>query len=48
LLIKIGIVILGGYSSPSSLIELTEADLALEEEFEQYKGEFERDELLDL
>jgi len=37
-----------GCSSPSSLIELIEADLALEEELEQYEGEFEQDELLDL
>jgi hypothetical protein len=32
-------------SSASSLIQLLEADLALEEELEQYEGEFERDEL---
>ncbi len=37
-----------GSSSPSSLIQLIEADLALEEELEQYQGEFEPDELLDL
>jgi hypothetical protein len=37
-----------GCSSPSSLIELIEVDLALEEELEQYEGEFERDKLLDL
>jgi hypothetical protein len=37
-----------GYSSPSSLIELIEVNLALEEELEQYEGEFEQDELLDL
>jgi hypothetical protein len=30
-----------GCSSPSSLIELIEADLVLAEELEQYKGEFE-------
>jgi hypothetical protein len=29
-----------GCSSPSSLIELIEADLALEEELEQYEAEF--------
>jgi len=29
------------YSSPFSLIELIEVDLALEEELEQYEGEFE-------
>jgi hypothetical protein len=37
-----------GCSSPSSLIELIEADLALKEELKQYEGEFEQDELLDL
>ncbi len=37
-----------GCSSPSSLIELIEADVTLEEELEQYEGEFEQDELLDL
>jgi hypothetical protein len=37
-----------GCSSPFSLIELIEADVALEEELEQYEGEFEQDELLDL
>jgi hypothetical protein len=37
-----------GCSSLSSLIELIEVDLALEEELEQYAGEFQRDELLDL
>jgi hypothetical protein len=37
-----------GCSSPSSLIELIEANLACEEELEQYEGEFEQDELLDL
>jgi hypothetical protein len=37
-----------GFISPSSLIELIEANLALEEELEQYEGEFERDELLNL
>jgi hypothetical protein len=30
-----------GCSSPSSLIELIEADLALQEELEQYEDEFE-------
>jgi len=30
-----------GCSSPSSLIELIEADLVLAEELEQYEGEFE-------
>jgi hypothetical protein len=30
-----------GCSSPSSLIKLIEADLALEEELEQYEDEFE-------
>jgi hypothetical protein len=30
------------------LIELIEVDLALEEELEQYEGEFEWDELLEL
>jgi hypothetical protein len=37
-----------GCSSPSSLIELIEVDLALEGELEQYEGEFEQHELLDL
>jgi hypothetical protein len=37
-----------GCSSTYSLIELIEANLALEEELEQYEGEFEQDELLDL
>jgi hypothetical protein len=37
-----------GCSSPSSLIELIEANLALEEKLEQYESEFERNELLDL
>jgi hypothetical protein len=37
-----------GCNSSSTLIELIEADLALEKELEQYEGEFERDELLDL
>jgi len=37
-----------GCNSPFSLIELIEADVALEEELEQYEGEFDRDELLDL
>ncbi len=35
-------------SSPSSLIQLIEADFALEKELEQYEGEFELDELLNL
>jgi hypothetical protein len=30
-----------GYSSPYSLIELIEVNLALEEKLEQYEGEFE-------
>jgi hypothetical protein len=37
-----------GCSSPFSLIELTKANVTLQEELEQYKGEFEQDELLDL
>ncbi len=37
-----------GCGSPSSLIELIELDVALQEKIEQYKGEFEQDELLDL
>jgi len=37
-----------GCSSPFSLIELIEVDVALQEELDQYEGEFERDELLDL
>ncbi len=37
-----------GCSSPSSLIQLIGANLALEGELEQYEAEFERDELLDL
>ncbi len=37
-----------GCNSPSSLIELIEADFALEEELEQYEDEFEWDELLHL
>jgi hypothetical protein len=37
-----------GCSSPFSLIELTEVDIALQEELEQYESEFEQDELLDL
>jgi hypothetical protein len=37
-----------GCNSPSTLIELIEADLALEKELEQYDGEFEQNELLDL
>jgi hypothetical protein len=37
-----------GCSSPSSLIELIEADPALDEKLEQYEGEFEQNELLDL
>ncbi len=37
-----------GCSSPFGLIELIEANLALEEELEQHESEFEQDELLDL
>jgi hypothetical protein len=36
-----------GCSSPSSLIEFIDVDLALEEELKQYENEFQRDELLD-
>jgi hypothetical protein len=36
-----------GCSSPSSLIQLIGANLALEEELEQYEGKFEQAELLD-
>ncbi len=36
-----------GCSSPFSLIELIENDVALKEELKQYEGEFERDEFLD-
>ncbi len=38
---------MGGFST-FSLIQLIEADLALEEELEQYEGEFERHELWNL
>jgi hypothetical protein len=49
LLVKIDLVILGWVcSSPFSLIELIEVDVALEEELEKFEGEFKRDELLDL
>ncbi len=41
-------MILGWVVALSSLIELIEVHLALEEKFEQYEGEFEQDELLDL
>jgi hypothetical protein len=37
-----------GCSSTSSLIELIEVDLASKEELEQYEGEFEQNEVLDL
>jgi hypothetical protein len=37
-----------GCNSPSSLIVLIKADLALEENLEQYESEFEQDEILDL
>jgi hypothetical protein len=37
-----------GCSSPFSLIELIEANVALQEKLEQYESEFEQDELLDL
>jgi hypothetical protein len=33
---------------PLSLIKLIEVDATLEEEFQEYDGEFERDELLNL
>jgi len=36
-----------GCSSPFSLIELIENDVALKEELKQYEGEFEQDEFLD-
>jgi hypothetical protein len=35
-------------SSPSSLTELIDGDVALGKELEQHEGEFERDERLDL
>jgi hypothetical protein len=35
-------------NSPSSLRELIEGNATLEEELEQYEGEFERDKRLDL
>jgi hypothetical protein len=35
-------------SSPFSLIELIEANVALQEELEQYEDEFEQNEFLDL
>jgi hypothetical protein len=49
LLVKIDLVILGWVcSSPFSLIELIEADVALREELEQCEGEFEQNEFLNL
>jgi hypothetical protein len=44
LLVKIGLVVIGWvvvHLLLNSLIELIEVDLALEEELEQYEGEFE-------
>jgi hypothetical protein len=37
-----------GYNSPSNLIEFIKVNIALKEKLEQYEGEFERDQLLDL
>ncbi len=37
-----------GCSSPFTLIELIEVDVTLEKKIEQYEGECEQDELLDL
>jgi len=49
LLVKIDLVILGWVcSSRFSLIELIEANVALQEELEQYEDEFEQNEFLDL
>jgi hypothetical protein len=36
------------YKSPSSLVDLIEIDLNLEEEFEKFEGTFEKDEVVEL
>ncbi len=34
--------------SPSNLVEFLEKDVVLEEEFEEFEGEFERDEIVEV
>jgi len=37
-----------GYKSPSNLLEFLERDINLEEELEEFEGEFERDEVIEV